>query len=212
MTGKLVHRGPDASGWWADPDIEMVLGHRRLSILDLSESGIQPMHSESGRFVISFNGEIYNFRELRVLLQKQDHHFKTGTDTEVMLAAIEEWGIVDAVKQFRGMFAFAIYDRSEKKCYLVRDRFGIKPCYYARVKKGWMFASQIGAIRQCSAFEGTLDHASLGLFLLLNHVPDSHCAYKEAPNGTSAIIRSFTDSAILDLILSIHSSSEARIG
>jgi asparagine synthase (glutamine-hydrolysing) len=179
MTGNLTHRGPDASGWWADPDQQMVLGHRRLSILDLSESGIQPMHSASGRFVISFNGEIYNFRELRMLLQKKGHIFKTGTDTEVILAAVEEWGIADSVKRFRGMFAYAVYDRLEKKGYLVRDRFGIKPCYYAQVGKGWMFASQIGAIKQHASFEANLDHGSLGLFLLLNHIPDTHCVYQK---------------------------------
>ena len=180
MTDSLIHRGPDAAGWWADAKAEMVLGHRRLSILDLSESGIQPMHSGSGRFVISFNGEVYNFKELRVRLEEIGQTFHSGTDTEVMLGAVEAWGVVEAVKQFRGMFAFALYDRQEQRCYLVRDRFGIKPCYYARAGKGWTFASQLGALKKHPLFEANLNETALGLFLLLNHIPDSHCVYQEA--------------------------------
>ena len=191
ITDTLMHRGPDASGWWADPDIEMVLGHRRLSILDLSESGIQPMRSAHGRFVISYNGEVYNFREIRAQLEDLGQTFRSGTDTEVMLGAVEAWGIVNAVKRFRGMFAFALYDKHEQRCYLVRDRFGIKPCYYARAGKGWVFASQLGALKAHPSFEATLNETALGLFLLLNHIPDSHCVYQEASKVQPGEIVSF---------------------
>src|SRR5437764_6270524 len=140
MIRTLSHRGPDDEGVWTDEHVG--LGNRRLAILDLSAAGHQPMFSEDGRYVLSFNGEIYNYLELRTELGER---FKTGTDTEVLLACLVRWGM-DALSRLNGMFAFALWDRVDRALYLVRDRFGVKPLYYSNRGGRFVFGSEIKSL------------------------------------------------------------------
>src|SRR2546425_7432443 len=130
MTNSLLHRGPDDNGVWVDAEAGIALGHRRLAIIDLSPAGHQPMMSADGRFVISYNGELYNFQELRIELEALGCQFRSRTDTEVILYAYAQWR-ERALLRFNGMFAFAIWDRQRKELFLARDRYGIKPLYVA---------------------------------------------------------------------------------
>ncbi|MDZ4845292.1 MAG: asparagine synthase (glutamine-hydrolyzing) [Chitinophagales bacterium] len=139
----LAHRGPNGSGTWEGNEKEVLLGHRRLSILDLSDSGKQPMHSE--RYVITHNGEIYNFKEIKKELEQKGYVFKTQTDTEVILAAYAEWG-AQCLQKLNGMWAFAIWDKKEKSLFLSRDRFGKKPLFYAFVGTAFVFGSEMKAL------------------------------------------------------------------
>lgn len=139
----IAHRGPDGFGVWQDDDAHVFLGHRRLSILDLSEAGKQPMMYHN--LVITFNGEIYNYLEVRRVLEGRGHRFVTGTDTEVILHAFQEWG-ASCVEHFNGMWAFAIWDKEKKSLFLSRDRFGVKPLFYAWTKNGVVFGSEMKAL------------------------------------------------------------------
>lgn len=179
MAQTLVHRGPDDQGEWFDADAGIGLAHRRLSIQDLSPEGHQPMVSASGRYVIAFNGEVYNFAALRERLVNAPT-WHGHSDTEVMLAAIEEWGLQQALAQFVGMFAFALWDRSEQRLWLVRDRLGVKPLYYARIPGGICFGSELKALRACPAFDAAVDRNVLTLLLRHNYIPDPHCIYRDA--------------------------------
>jgi asparagine synthase (glutamine-hydrolysing) len=145
MAEALAHRGPDDAGFFHDPEPGVALGHRRLAILDLSSAGHQPMQSASGRYWAVHNGEIYNYRELRQELVTLGHAFRTGTDTEVLLAAFEQWG-ASSLSRLRGMWAFAIWDCHGEELFLTRDRLGIKPLYYAVIPEGLVFASEVGAL------------------------------------------------------------------
>ena len=134
MAQTLLSRGPDDSGVWVDEKAGVALGHRRLSVIDTSSGGHQPMESICGRYVISYNGEIYNFKDMHHDLVNAGHIFQSHSDTEVVLTAITEWGIENAVKRFIGMFALALWDKKECMLYLVRDRLGIKPLYYGMIE------------------------------------------------------------------------------
>ena len=177
MGNALKHRGPDDSGVFYDDSTSVGLVHRRLSIIDLSPAGHQPMASHSGRYLIIFNGEVYNFEEVRKELGPA-HAWRGHSDTEVMLEAFERWGVEAAVQRFVGMFAFALWDRSERKLYLVRDRLGIKPLYYGWVEGQFVFASELKAIRQYPGFQAQIDRDVLALYMRHNYVPAPHCIYQ----------------------------------
>lgn len=178
MTDALVHRGPDDAGAWCDPDTGIALGHRRLSIVDLSPLGHQPMASVSSRFQIAFNGEIYNYRALRDALIAEGARFRGHSDTEVLLALIERHGLEETLTRCTGMFAIALWDREARTLQLARDRFGEKPLYIARAGKGIAFASELKAIRVHPEFREAIDPASLALFLRHGYVPAPYAIFR----------------------------------
>lgn len=171
MATTITHRGPDAGGTWADPQHGIALGHRRLSIQDLSEAGAQPMTSADGRYVISFNGEIYNFPALARELQSLGHTFRGHSDTEVMLAAFLQWGIEHALLRFDGMFAFALWDKREHTLVLARDRAGKKPLYMGWCDTTFLFGSELKALRAHPDFNAEIDRDALALFIRYAWVP-----------------------------------------
>jgi asparagine synthase (glutamine-hydrolysing) len=177
MTGAIRHRGPDAGGQWVSSDGRAAFGHRRLSIVDLSPNGAQPMQSASERYVITFNGEVYNFIALRSELIRLGHRFRGGSDTEVILAAIEEWGIDKALGELNGMFAAAVYDRKLSKLFLFRDRLGVKPLHYLWNDKCVYFSSEMSQpFVNLSGRE--IDRAALGLFFRYNYIPAPYTIYQ----------------------------------
>lgn len=178
MAASLHHRGPDDSGVWADPIAGIVLAHRRLSILDLSPLGHQPMHSSCGRYVVSFNGEIYNFRALRRELESCGHQFRGHSDTEVLLASVTEFGILSGIRRLNGMFAFALWDRRERQLYLVRDRLGEKPLYYGYLGSTLIFGSELKALRTHPEFDCDLNRNALALYLRHNYIPAPFSIYE----------------------------------
>ena len=167
MTNAIAHRGPDGEGHWIDGPIG--LGHRRLAIIDLSPLGHQPMMSSDGRYVLSYNGEIYNFRELRAELETKGYGFRSASDSEVLLTALQAWG-PKALNRFNGMFAFALWDRQEKTLMLARDRYGIKPLYIGRVGKQLAFASEQKAILTLPNFPWDLDPEALYEYLTFQNI------------------------------------------
>lgn len=179
MCDRIVYRGPDAEGYWMDTQPPVTLGHRRLSILDLSENGSQPMQSASGRFVICYNGEVYNFQTLKKQLLKEGHvtHFRGGSDTEVILEAFEAYGL-KAVKKMKGMFAIALYDREEKTLHLIRDRVGEKPFYYGLVGGKFAFASDLKCLTVMEGFQNELNREALAAFLRYKSIPQPLSIYE----------------------------------
>ncbi len=173
MADTLRHRGPDDSGEWVDEKAGVALGHRRLSIVDLSREGHQPMFSASGRFVIAFNGEIYNFRDLRAALERDSAApaWRGHSDTEVMLAAFERWGVEGALQRFVGMFAFALWDAKERILHLARDRLGEKPLYYGFAARDFVFASELKALLAYPGFAPRIDRRALAAYVQLACVP-----------------------------------------
>lgn len=175
MVDTLAHRGPDDSGIFIDESGHMALGHRRLSFLDLSAAGKQPFASNDGNIQLTFNGEIYNYRELKEELQEM-YAFKTETDTEVIIAAYIRWGI-RCIDHLKGMFAFALLDQDKKKLFLVRDRFGIKPLYYHVSSTQLLFASELKAI-MASGIEKQLDYSSFADYFVYRYIPSPKTIWK----------------------------------
>src|SRR3984893_7147336 len=187
MAAVLRHRGPNGGGTWIDRDAGLALGHRRLAIVDLSEAGSQPMLSHGEGLVMTFNGEIYNFADLRRELEAVGHRFRGHSDSEVMLAAFETFGIESALRRFAGMFALGLWDRSQRVLHLVRDRLGKKPLYVAFDRGALLFASELKAIRAFPGFQPTVDSAALAMVLRRGWVPDQHCIWEgvfKLPPGT----------------------------
>jgi asparagine synthase (glutamine-hydrolysing) len=178
MSETLRHRGPDDSGTWVDEDVGLALGHRRLAIIDLSSKGRQPMQSACGRYVIVYNGETYNFQVLRRELEGLNHTFKGHSDTEVVLAAISQWGLEAAVQRFNGMFAFALWDRKKRLLHLVRDRLGEKPLYYGWVGTCFLFGSELKALRAHPSFRGEIDRNALASYMRFKYIPTPYSIYK----------------------------------
>ena len=176
MTQALLHRGPDDHGLWQDSEAGLGLGFRRLSILDLTPEGHQPMHAHSGRHVMVFNGEIYNFQELRAELGGS---WRGHSDSEVVLEAIERWGLEKALARFNGMFALALWDRKTRTLSLARDPFGKKPLYYGWGDGVFLFGSELKALRQHPAFCGDLDREAMAAFLRFAYIPGSSTIYRK---------------------------------
>ncbi|WP_147819415.1 asparagine synthase (glutamine-hydrolyzing) [Salidesulfovibrio onnuriiensis] len=181
MADSLRHRGPDADGVFTDAESGLALGHRRLAIIDLSESGAQPMRSRDGRYVLVHNGEIYNYLELRAELETEGGPFlpwRGTSDTEVMLAAFASWGVEKAVRRFSGMFAFALWDVRERTLFLARDRMGEKPLYYSRTGQFFIFGSELKALRASGVLEPELDMGAVAQYLRFQYIPAPRTIYQ----------------------------------
>ncbi|OGQ87749.1 MAG: asparagine synthase (glutamine-hydrolyzing) [Deltaproteobacteria bacterium RIFOXYD12_FULL_56_24] len=205
MANVIAHRGPDDAGVWVDDATGLALAHRRLSILDLSPAGHQPMVSASGRYVIAFNGEIYNHLDLREALEKRalspslpltlalspegrgEYGWRGHSDTETLLAAIAAWGVEETLKQCVGMFAFALWDRETRNLTLARDRLGEKPLYYGWQGENFLFGSELKALREHPAFRGEIDRDALALYMRHNCIPAPYSIHQgiyKLPPGT----------------------------
>lgn len=178
MTHSLIHRGPDSSGFWIDDSTGVAFGHRRLSILDLSSAGSQPMISSCGRFILTFNGEIYNHKEIRLELGSLVPYWKGHSDTETLLAAFSIWGIEATLPKIVGMFAFGLWDCKEQILYLCRDRFGEKPLYYGWTNGAFLFASELKAIKSYPEFANPICRIALAEYLRFMYVPAPLSIYK----------------------------------
>ena len=178
MGSSLRHRGPDDHGVWWNAEEGVGLAHQRLSILDLSPEGHQPMLSASGRYVIVYNGEVYNYSSIKLEPGIGENVWRGHSDTEVILAAVEAWGVEKAVTRFIGMFAFALWDRRERVLYLVRDRLGIKPLYYGWGRGAFLFGSELKALKVHPSFQGTINRDALALFLRHNYILAPYSIYQ----------------------------------
>ena len=179
MTNSLDHRGPDATGIWSDNENHIALGHARLSIIDLSNNGVQPMMTSCGRYTLVFNGEIYNFVEIRAELDKTESiAWISNSDTEVILYAIRCWGLENAIAKFIGMFAFALWDKQEQSLFLVRDRIGIKPLYWTEADNNLVFASELKAFHHYPNMPFSIDLDSVSAYMRHNYIPGEQSIYK----------------------------------
>lgn len=179
MGRALQHRGPDSSGCWTDETCGIAFSHRRLAVIDVSSAGHQPMISANGRYVICFNGEIYNHVELRKALSKAGSapDWRGYSDTETILAAVSAWGLEETLVRSYGMFAFALWDRKERSLHLARDRIGEKPLYYGWLGRVFVFASEVKALRRHPAWKGDIDRGALTLYMRHGYVPDPYCIH-----------------------------------
>ena len=177
MGESIFSRGPDDSGVWTDKNLSIAFSFRRLSILDLSEAGKQPMQSHSGRYLICFNGEIYNHLDLRLMLSK-DKVWRGHSDTETVLEIIEKFGIEKALEMFVGMFAFSIFDKKEKSLFLARDRMGEKPLYYGWTDKAFIFGSELKALKKYPGFDNAISKKALANFLRYSYIPAPKSIYQ----------------------------------
>lgn len=187
----MVHRGPDAAGVWSDPERGVFLGHRRLAIVDLSEHGKQPMSFAGGRLQITFNGEIYNFRDLSRELESRGYRFTSTGDTQVLLAAVAEWGLHPALQRMAGMFAFAIWDRATGTLHLARDRMGEKPLHFGVIAGNLYFASEIRAFGAIPQFSRKISQEAISSYLRFGYVPEPFSIYQgiyKLPPGTTLSI------------------------
>ena len=188
MSDKLIHRGPDDGGYWFDVEQSVGLGHRRLAIVDLSAAGHQPMLSISGRYVIVFNGEIYNHLDLRAKLESMSssldlssrgiYKWQGHSDTETLLAGFEAWGSEATLRKLVGMFAIALWDRKEKVLTLARDRMGEKPLYYGFQNKTFIFGSELKAFKAHPDFMGEIDRDVICLYLRHCYIPAPYSIYR----------------------------------
>lgn len=194
MAERIRHRGPDDHGIWCDAEAGYAVAHRRLAILDLSPAGHQPMSSASGRWVLAYNGEIYNHRELRKRLQGEGSApaWRGHSDTETLLAAVEAWGVPATLEASTGMFALALWDRAERSLWLARDRMGEKPLYYGWQGDSFLFGSELKALRAHPAFQAGIDRGALALLLRHNYIPapySIHAGIHKLPAGTWLCLR-----------------------
>ena len=194
MSGALHHRGPDDSGHFIDERAGLALAFRRLAIIDLSQAGHQPMESPGGRYVMIFNGEAYNFQSVRKELESigAAPAWRGHSDTEVLLAAIERWGLEEALGRFVGMFAFALWDKEERTLHLVRDRLGVKPLYYAFAGNAVLFGSELKALTRHPLFRGEIDRDAVALYARFAYVPGPHTIYRDTyklPPGSILSVR-----------------------
>lgn len=180
MKQRMLHRGPDAGGSYVSEDGKVALGHRRLSIVDLSEAGLQPMKSHSGRYVMVYNGEIYNYKKLsqKLLEEKKVDRFRGTSDSEVILEAFEAYGVEETIAQCKGMFAIALYDTKEQKLYLLRDRIGEKPLYYGFMGDTFVFASDVACIAALDGFQNPIHKDVLGIYFIHGYIPAPYSIYE----------------------------------
>lgn len=193
MRDRMRHRGPDDHGEWVDQASGIALGFRRLAILDLSPTGHQPMFSANERFVAIFNGEVYNYAELRAELEAAGCEFRGTSDTEVILGGILQWGLENAVRRFNGMFAIALWDRRERRLHLIRDRVGVKPLYYGWFGNSLIFGSELKSLKAHPAFTPEIDRQSLTLYLRYGYVPAPYSMYQGVKKQEPGTILTFEE-------------------
>lgn len=211
MTDALTHRGPDDRGTFVDDAVGLALGHRRLSIIDLSPLGQQPMSSPDERYQLVFNGEIYNFRELRTQLEQKGHRFRGNSDTEVLLAAICAWGIVAALRKTNGMFAVALWDSRQRSLSLARDRLGIKPLSYGQFANHFLFASELKSLRQHPVFESSINRPALAEYVRHGYVPNPLSIYDNVRKVRPGEIITITTDSAQPVAQTIWSAAESAI-
>lgn len=191
MSDRLTHRGPDSDGIWSDRNEGVAFGHRRLAIIDLTQAGHQPMVSVDGRYNLTYNGEIYNFQDLRAQLETRGWTFNGHSDTEVLLTAIAQWGIDATLPKLWGMFAFALWDRTEQCLTLARDRLCVKPLYWSLKNDVLVFGSEITALEAHPDFDREINSESVGALVRYSYIPAPASIYKHAaklPPGCSITV------------------------
>lgn len=188
MADTIKSRGPDSCGTWLENEQGLALAHRRLAIVDLSPAGHQPMESPSGRYVMVYNGEVFNGDEIKQALSPHPIQYKGHSDTEIMLAAFDTWGVEAATKQFIGMFAFAVWDKNTQTLILARDRVGIKPLYYGFINGVWLFGSELKSLMQHPAFTKQVSNSAVKGFLTFGYVPELECIFEEIVKVTPGTI------------------------